>query len=49
MIIKTDASKCTHCIQGYSRFNNWMSDYWYYSDIDFKTGRLYALIRISCF
>ena len=44
MIVRTDTSKCTHCIQGYSRFNNGMSDYWYYSDHVFKTGRSYALV-----
>ena len=44
MIIRTDASKCIHILQGCSRFNNGMSDNWYYSDIVFKTGRSYALV-----
>ena len=44
MIIRTDASKCIHILQGYSFFNNGMDDYWYYSDTVFKTGRSYALV-----
>ena len=44
MIIRTDASKCINIIQGYSFFNNGMDDFWYYSDVVFKTGRSYALV-----
>ena len=44
MIIRTDASKCIHILQGYSFFNNGMDDFWYYSDTVFKTGRSYALV-----
>ena len=44
MKIRIDASKCTSIIQGYSSFNNGMSDYWYYSDHIFETGRSYGLI-----
>lgn len=44
MILRTDASKCKYIIQGYSSFNNGMSDYWYYSDLVFETGKSYALI-----
>ena len=44
MILRTDASKCKSILQGYSCFNNGMSDYWYYSDIVFETGKSYALI-----
>ncbi|SCW49263.1 hypothetical protein SAMN02910456_01406 [Ruminococcaceae bacterium YRB3002] len=44
MKIRINASKCTSCIQGYSNFNNGMSDYWYYSDHTFETGRSYGLI-----
>ena len=44
MILRTDASKCKSILQGYSCFNNGMSDYWYYSDIVLETGKSYALI-----
>ncbi len=44
MKISIDASKCTSCVQGYSRFNNGMFDCWYYSDLTFETGKSYGLI-----
>lgn len=44
MKIKIDSSKCNSIIAGYARFSNGMEDYWYYSDLEFETGKTYGLI-----
>ncbi|MBO7356493.1 MAG: hypothetical protein J6U50_07665 [Lachnospiraceae bacterium] len=44
MKIRIDSSHCNSTIQGYSRFDNGMEDYWYYADHLFETGRSYGLV-----
>ena len=44
MNIKIDASNCKSIIQGYASFHNGMRDYWYYQNLTFESGKIYALI-----
>ena len=47
--IRIDATNCIHIVQGYSRFENGMEDYWYYSNQIFESGKSYGLTEIIRF
>ncbi len=44
MIIRIDAGKCKSIVQGYAQFEDGMSDYFYYNDYNFGSGKAYGLV-----